>query len=219
MRPNFSDGEFERLASLAAGELAPDEAAAAQRAVDADAAAASQVRELRSIIDAMRRDDGFEPSPEAVRRVGAAIRRLASAAGAVPRSGRWWEGLVEVVARLVHDNRQDPALAGFRGGAEPQSLVFEADGVEIDLQIEPLLLETERRPQALRQVIGQVSTSPSRASADPRVAFARSGTRDVVEEASVDAHGMFSIAVRPGRYDLLAGVSDAVVVVRDVEVP
>lgn len=203
--------DVDRLAALASGDLAPEEALAAEAEAERSAEASSALAVMRTVIAALRTDDSTEPTATSLQRAKAVFARMR--AGQAQRS--WLDGIVESIAKLVHDTRAQPALAGFRGAADGYQLTFEANELEIDLQIEQSSGSAD--DGALCQVIGQVST-PTGPGAKS-IAFTAPGTRESLAEIATDSRGVFSIALPRGRYDLLVEGSGGVVVVSGLDVP
>jgi hypothetical protein len=142
------------------------------------------------VIDTLRTDDTQVPSAEAVLR---ALRTL-QPHRSEPLAD--WLGPIRVLARLVFDSRNRPALAGYRGQASSCQVAYESDPARLDLQITPQG-EPSHGTWRLR---GQVTT-PDDAGIDS-VALLRHRTSTVVATVVPDDVGRFKLTSGPGVYDL-----------------
>jgi len=120
--------------------------------------------------------------------------------------------LKRLVASLVFDGRAAPAMAGLRGATTAYVLRYSLDGLDVDLEIEPIAGDEHGRWQVTGQIDGP---EPAGALA---LAFAESGSRRPAGDVRTDEDGMFFAELAAGSYDLLIQLADSLVVVPDVEV-
>jgi len=161
---------------------------------------------VRHVTAAMEADLGEMPSAEAVDRV----RRAFSRRPAVATVG-WLERAERFVARLVFDQRQQPMLAGFRGGGEAAQLAYECDQARVDLRLAP-----PRSPGAgAWRLNGQIALRGD-ARGGGSVALVPGGEAASVAEATLDERGRFRLSPAAGTYDLMIELEDGVVVVPDL---
>lgn len=101
-------------------------------------ACAGRVLEIERVLATMRSDQDPEPPEAWVRRAVALWRRSADGPGLLERIRRWGADLLEETGRLVADSAT-PSLApaGLRSLGAARRLRFEAEGVELDLDLEP----------------------------------------------------------------------------------
>jgi len=125
----FTDEDVLRYAL---GQLDDAGASDVEEHLAASPAARAYLARVRHVTAAMEADLGEMPSAEAVDRV----RRAFSRRPAVATVG-WLERAERFVARLVFDQRQQPMLAGFRGGGEAAQLAYECDQARVDLRLAP----------------------------------------------------------------------------------
>lgn len=202
MQPEIDD---ERLLAYAAGELTAAEAAALAPLLDAAPAraAVARYRAVRAILHA---DDSVAPPAAVLARAKAIFP-----ARAAPREADHRLGLLTAARRLVADLTFDsggglaPALAGFRGGGTSRRLVFEANGMVVDLQVEPPLDHEQRW-----QIMGQVETDIL--DGGLVVGLAPLDDEGAAIAVTTDAHGGFHLSALAGRYNIFVRIEDAIVV-------
>ncbi len=146
MRPSFDE-----LLAFAANQLEADKALAVQRHLQASSSDANVVREIQRTLAVMRADDTVAAPDSVLARARALFEKAVRVE--VPSLA---QTLRRIIAQLTFDNRRQPALAGYRSVAQAVALSFAADGVEIDLQIEP---PSQRESNEWR-MLGQVSAEP-----------------------------------------------------------
>ncbi|RMF84322.1 MAG: hypothetical protein D6744_03285, partial [Planctomycetota bacterium] len=129
-----SSFEFDTLLAFSLGELDPNIAEQVRSAAQHDAALRERLDRLGAIITAMRAERLADPSPGAV---AAAYALAAPSDRAVGVVERWFDQLRHVVATLVFDSRTAPAMAGLRGAGEGYQVSYEAEGADIDVQVQP----------------------------------------------------------------------------------
>jgi hypothetical protein len=198
---------FEQLLALAAGELDDETAAAVQRQIDQSPEALAALKRVRIAVGAMRTDDSVAPPADVVAKARLMFGKLHE------RQRRSWiDGLRKVVARLVYDSRLQPALAGYRSAQQTVQLSYSAESVTVDLQLE----QPVEGVDAGRNLMGQISQS----TPGPRlcVRLFASDSATVVQECPADDHGMFSLTVAAGRYDMAICADQWVVVIPDLQV-
>jgi hypothetical protein len=117
--------------------------------------------------------------------------------------------LTRIVASLLFDNFRQAPLAAVRGANRSRQLLFNADEIDIDLQI-----TAERHGATL---LGQVlSNQPATSVMVPIVRLYRSG--EVIRTSASDAQGQFAFrAVAPGVYDLGVMLAHREVVLEGLE--
>jgi anti-sigma factor RsiW len=192
----FDDNDLIRYA---AGELdSQAEAAVSAYLADDGREHAASVARLRAAISTMRSDTSVEPSADAMDRYKAIFR---------PQPARGWlESARRVLADLVFDSRQQPALAGLRGGATAVQLAFECELAEIEMELEA------DADEGRWHVTGQAT--PFGDSGDEiRIGWATPGAAAPTLEATADEHGAFSAILGAGEYDMFVQVGDTVVLI------
>ena len=178
------------LIAYASGELNGQAAAMVEAYLAVVPEAAQATRRLQEVIDTLRTDDTQVPSADAVLRA----LKILQPARSEPLAD--WLGPIRVLARLVFDSRNRPALAGYRGEASSCQVAFESDPARLDLQITPQG-EPSHGTWRLR---GQVSTRDD-AGIDS-VSLLRHRTSTVVAAVVPDDVGRFKLTSGPGVYDL-----------------
>lgn len=181
------------LIAYASGELNGQDAVMVEAYLAVLPEAARANRRLQEVIDTLRTDDTQEPSAEAVLRALRTLRPDQSAP--LPD----WLGPIRVLARLVFDSRNQPALAGYRGGASSCQVAYECDAVRLDLQIIQIMPQGDPSDSTWR-LRGQV-TARDDAGVDS-VSLLRQRTGTIVAAVVPDDVGRFKLMSGPGVYDL-----------------
>ncbi|MBI5863957.1 MAG: hypothetical protein HZB38_05535 [Planctomycetes bacterium] len=196
----------EQLAAYAAGEAGVD-AAAIQQYLTVNPAVAAGVARLRTAINAMRTDRSVSAPAELIEAARTIFRPRIAAAGE-----SWWARASRVIAELVFDSRNQPALAGYRASASAGfQLAYETEGGDVELQFEPGTGDANRW-----RVIGQVNREESSESVDIAVLSATDAS--LVRELRADDSGVFTLDLDAGDYDFCVNVADRVTVLSGVRV-
>ena len=193
---------YEDLIAYAAGELSPEQAAIVASSVTNDPRAAAIVMAWQMAREALRQDDGVEPSSAAITRARAIFAQRTAISAPADRVATWIENAQRFIARLVYDSRLQPAAVRFGGEDDRINLTFETESGEIDLQAERL--PEEEKGQRWR-LMGQISGATGSAL---EIALAQRGSSVPVMLAATDEHGGFALETDPGDYDLLIRVND-----------
>lgn len=192
------------LVRYAAGELDPQTAASVAEYLAGDGREhADRVARLRTAIATMRADTSAEPSADALERYKAIFRPQA-------RPG-WLDSARRVLATLVFDSRQQPALAGLRGGAAAVQLTFECELAEIEMELEA---ETG---QDRWHITGQ-ATPTGEPTREIRIGWAPRGAEVPTVDAVADERGVFSATLQAGDYDMFVSVGDTVVLIPELHI-
>jgi hypothetical protein len=203
---------YRQLIAYAAGELPAEEAAQVQAYLAANPSAAEPVALYRQARAALQNDQGADPPVDVV----AKAKRIFAAARSDPAPG-WLARLEQFIGELVFDSRAEPALAGYRGAATTFQLSFECEVASVDLEAEPLVDgNTVGADESQWRIMGQVDLRQPDALVE--LALVEQGAGAKVADAVADEHGMFTLEVKAGRYDLLLRVGDKVVVLRNIEI-
>jgi hypothetical protein len=189
---------FSTLVSLVLNELSAAEARSVLEAAEGDPATRQTIELLREVLPPTGATRLPRPLAQARRRVLGLLEPDPPAA----TSGRR-----EVVAAIVFDSRRE-TLAGVRGPAAPVHLLYEHEGVSVDLQLQPP--DQSDDPRAIR---GQLAAD---ARADVEVTLCdRDGA--VVAQARTDRQGRFAMAAAAGAYALRIELDGAALVLPGVE--
>ncbi len=180
------------------GALDAAESAAFEQAVRTSASLRDEVAACRRVLATMRTDDSEAPSPGAIEAALAAV--VPESAGATPD---WWSALRRVIAVVAFDSRSPAAAAGFRGSATAYQLSFEADDVDVDLEIHGsgVILGNVTGDGAATDVVllhGEDERPVARTSADPR--------------------GNFRLEAGPGSYRIALCVGERAVVLGGIRI-
>lgn len=199
---------YEQLIAYAAGDLDSTAADFVEGHLKQSVEARAVVERFRTVVETLRGDDSQAAPADVMARAKAlfADRRVAATPSLL-------ETAVRVIGELVHDSRPQAALAGVRGAALAYQLSFESERVDVDLDIEP----EEIGGSSLLRISGQV-TPRDEADVVRTVAFVAPGTTEIASTIKPDQHGVFSLTIASGNYDLLITVSDTQVVLPNVEI-
>lgn len=209
---------YERLIAYAAGDLDSAAADFVRGHLEQSLEAAAVVERFRTVVETLRADDSQAPPADVMARAKAlfADRRVAATPSLL-------ETAIRVIAELVHDSRlralsasdgsQPAPLAGVRGAATAYQLTFESERADVDLEVEP----EEIGGSSLLRISGQI-TPRDEADVIRTVAFVAPGTTEIASTIKPDQHGVFSLTIASGKYDLLITVSDTQVVLPNVEI-
>jgi hypothetical protein len=197
--------DYDTLIAYALGHPAGLDTATIKRHLAGCAECRETVGLITGATAVIRADAAVSPSAQALDRVHSLGRELArtSAPGFLTTVKR-------VLAELTFDGRQSYAAAGLRGASDSYLLTYEQGDAVVDLELEPPAPETAQ----LWRMTGQLDTPDLAASVELVVI----GGRAARAIAATDAHGVFSLAIESGNYDLLFSLDDRVIVVPGVEV-
>lgn len=187
---------------LVLGELAPDEARSARQRIAADEALAAQFARIESLVTqlgrAAERDDDFAVSD-------AALQTLFDQApsGGPSLLDRLAEGAAAIIASLTLDSwRARDAATGIRGDDGSRRLSFLADGLTIEVRLEP----SPTRLSAF-DCVGRIIGEPGPAS----VLWRELDAGDA-HALTIDEDGFFECTVLDGRHRIELEVGGSVVI-------
>ncbi len=200
---------YEQLIAFAAGELSPDEAARVEAHLAGTPRDREVVQRFRAVSQTLRADDTVAPPEASIRDARELFaRRLANR----EQQPGLIESALRFIAELVYDSRTHLATAAVRGAATAYQLSFESEQADIDLEIEP-----PAEVDAVCRVTGQVSPHEEGAAV-MAVSFSREGSDEVLASVEPNEHGEFTAMVPPGLCVLMVTLSNATIVIPDVEV-
>lgn len=203
---NHADEDDERLLAYAAGELDAALAADVEARLRASPKQAATVARYQAIQAILRADDSVAPPASVIARAKAIFPppKETPEPGLLHGLG---DAVHKVIAELTFDSRRGllPGLAGFRGGGASRQLVFEADGIVIDLHVEPPADDEQRW-----RIMGQVDTDDLEHGLV--VGLMPVGDDGAAIAVTTDAHGGFHLSAAAGAYSIVVRVSDSVVV-------
>ena len=203
---------YEQLIAYAAGELSPEQAGQVQAYLAANPKAADPIALYKQAQAALQADQSAAPPAELVAKAKAIFASSPSEPAA-----SWLDHLQQLIADLVFDSRAQPALAGYRGPATTFQLSFECEVASVDLEAEPLVDGSAVPPDESQwRIMGQVDLRQPDSLIE--LALVEQGAGAKIADAVADEHGMFTLEVKAGRYDLLLRVGDKVVVLRNIEI-
>ena len=199
---------YEQLIAYAAGDLDCAAADFVRGHLEQSVEAAAVVERFRTVVETLRGDDSRAAPADVMARAKAlfADRRVAATPSLL-------ETAVRVIGELVHDSRPQAALVGVRGAALAYQLAFESERVDVDLEVEP----EEIGGSSLLRISGQI-TPRDEADVIRTAVFVVPGTTEIASTIKPDRHGVFSLTLASGTYDLLITLSDTEVVLPDVEI-
>lgn len=202
---------YQRLIAFAAGELSPQERAEIEQSLASDPEAADTVARYRAAGATMQADESVDPPANVIAKAKAIFTppRL-------ERTPSWWRRLEQVIATMTFDSRAQPALAGYRGSGSGFQLAFESSKGEVDLQVEPLGPPSPDPNSVRWQLLGQVNAPQTEPIA--AVALVAANADEPTADTEADEHGMFTIEIQPGKYDLMVQIGDTVVVLKDLKI-
>jgi hypothetical protein len=191
---------IEQLVSLAAGELAPAEAAKLQAAANADADTASELIRLRTILDTLSTSTA-QPNQLVVDRVKGWMTSLPFASNTAQ----------DILAELLFDSQAGP-LAGYRGALAERHLMFKAGDAELDIQMtsEP---DSEGQWEIVGQLDAQGPTIPS------MVELLGTSGDEPVARTMIGLNGNFSLRVSAGSYSLRISWPNGRIIIDHFDVP
>jgi len=196
---------LEQLLAYADGTLADADMAIVEQAVLVDAGAARTVALYRQARNAMLTDNGVPPSPAALERARSIFPLQANL------SGRWFEAVDRLIARLVFDSRV--TRLGVRSAdRDRRQWTFETHEIEVDLQVHR---NPMKESSPTWRMAGQVSGESGESSMP--VALVLMDDMTQVQETESDALGSFQFDVPSGRYQLLLNTSAGVVEIPNIE--
>jgi anti-sigma factor RsiW len=207
----------EKLIAFAAGELDELEAARVRQHLGSDTVARETVNLFLALRRTLATDDSVVPPDSVIARAKAIFKpQSVGQSGLATSLASWLEAVDRAVASLLFDSRVQPAL-GFRGASQAVRLAFDSGEAEVDLELSG---PDDSANDGLCRVTGQISVDPSAdAARGPHpVALVEPGTTRAVAETRSDEHGVFSLRVAPGRYDLCVQVGSRVIVAPEVQV-
>ena len=198
---DMTDREFGRVVDLVCGRLSQDESAALRRSASSNADLRNLIERVAHVISGMGSLGSEAVEPGLVARV----KQIYDATLLMPTSvDTDWD---LIVATLVEDTRERETLAGFRGVAASYQLTFNADGVEVHLQILP-----DAGDSSIVAVMGQIEGDGAE-----RVEVLSMVGGDVVAGGSCDEHGYFTLQIGVGTYDLVIVAGGRRIIIRAVE--
>jgi anti-sigma factor RsiW len=195
---------YEQLIQFAAGDLRGDEEKRVAGFVQSSPQAAATVAAFRQVAEALRTDTSVVPPAETIARA----KQLFAARTQPAAAPSWLERSQRLLASLVFDSRQQAALAGVRGPGAGFQLAFESSVADVDLSIEPSADDDWR-------LMGQVTPRTGGSAAD--VVVTLHGSLAPIRTVSTDEHGVFTLDMPPGRFDVFVAVQNTVVVLRNVD--
>lgn len=198
---DMTDREFGRVVDLVCGRLSQDESAALRQTASNNAVLRNLIERVEHVISGIGVLGSESVDPGLVARV----KQIYDATLLVPTSlDTDWD---LIVATLVEDTREREAIAGFRGVATSYQLTFDADGVEVHLQIMP-----DAGDDSVVTVMGQIEGDGAE-----RVEVLSMVGGDVVAGGACDEHGYFTLQIGVGTYDLAIVAGARRIIIRAVE--
>lgn len=204
---NHADDADERLLAYAAGELDTALAADVTARLPASPEQAATVARYQAVQAILRADDSVAPPAAVIARAKAIFSAPEAATEAGPLHGLG-DAMRQVMAELTFDSRGGllAGLAGFRGAAATaRQLVFEADGIVVDLHV-----EAPSDHEGRWQIMGQVDTDDLEHGLV--VGLMPTGDGGAAVAVTTDAYGGFHLSAAAGEYNLFVRIADAVVV-------
>lgn len=195
---------YEQLIQFAAGELNAADQQRVALHVQANPQAAATVAAFRQAADAIRTDLSVAPPAETLARA----KQLFATRPQPASAPSWLERAQCLLAHLVFDSRPQAALAGVRGPGSGFQLAFESNVADVDLSVEPAADDTWR-------LMGQVT--PRTGSGAAEVVITLHGTLAPIRTVSTDEHGVFTLDMPPGSFDVFVAVQNTVVVLQNVD--
>lgn len=200
----LSSAGWDSLFGLALNELPPADADEIRALAAQHPAVARRLEHAlgvcRTLSEARNQADAWTVSP-AQRSKLLALGRL--------RSPGWLkyvtDAVNEMIAGLVFDSGVGKPLAGFRGAGNARSMVYQAEGAELELRVAPV-----REGEV--SLIGQVHASPP-----ARKVWLRSLQDDAEAIAQVDESGLFETQLRAGVYEAAVLMDGAQMVIPTLE--
>jgi len=200
---------IERLVAHAAGELSDREARSVEVRLTASPAEAAKIARIRELLATLQADDCRAPSRDAVTRAVHIFRERESTVPAAWLSSAW-----RTVAQLVFDSRQNTAIAGFRGQSSGRQLSYRSGDWIIDFRI--TLLADPEKP--LWKIQGQVERDESdHPSASSAALLCEVRTGRVVDGATPDDDGCFTLKAGAGEYDLVIGMGVESIIISQLQ--
>ncbi len=174
---------IEQMVSLAAGELAPADAAMFEALAGADTVTASELQRIRIIVDALK---STTPGPRE-----AVVSQVKGWMTSLPVAA----DTSDIVAQLLFDSHAAP-LAGYRGSLAERHLMFKAGDAELDIQMTSSL-DTDGHWDILGQLDAQGPTIPS------LVELMNADQSEPVARTMIGLNGSFSFRAPAGKYALI----------------
>jgi hypothetical protein len=204
----------ESLIAYAAGDLSPAESASVQAWLERNPNAAKTVAQYRLAQETFASDDSLVPTPNAITRAREVF--IPNAKPTSTAKDRVLDAIDRIVARVLFDSRIQPLAVRSAGVAERISLTFETDDSEIDVQADRIPDPTSN-PNSLGRwrIIGQLSGSLS--TGRRAIALIMAGSEQAVAQVSADEHGVFTIDVHSGKFELRIDAGHGVVVLPHIE--
>lgn len=195
---------YEQLIQFAAGELSGAEQQRVAAFVQNSPQAAATVAAFRHAAEALRTDASVAPPAETLARA----KQLFATRPQPAAAPSWLERAQRLLASLVFDSRPQAALAGVRGAGSGFQLAFESTVADVDLSAEPSADDTWR-------LMGQVT--PRSGVGVVELVITLHGTLAPIRTVSTDEHGVFTLEIPPGNFDVFVAVQNTVVVLQNVD--
>lgn len=206
--------KYEQLIEYAAGQLSGDEHAKISAYVKANPTVAQTVAMYRQAHLAVGTDESIAP-PEQLVAKAKSIFTVQPQAPAIS----WLDQLQQIIAELVFDSRVQPALAGIRGVGTTFQASYEAEQVSVDIEAEPIEESIgESSSQERWRVMGQIDMPESASNVAVAMIPTESTAAIAAKQTVTDEHGMFTVEVDAGNYDLLIRCGESVVVLNNIEI-
>lgn len=205
---------YEKLLAFASGELDKDEAASVRAFVKTNPAATQSIAMYKQAHLLASTDESIAPPEQLI----AKAKSIFSSQARTPAIS-WLDQLQQIIADLVFDSRAEPALAGIRGVGTTFQASYETEQVSVDIEAEPIEESIgEYSSQERWRVMGQIDMADSISFIDVAMIPTASSAATEAKQTTTDAHGMFSIEVDAGTYDLLLRCGENVVVINKIEI-
>ena len=195
------------LMAFVMGDSSASDAARIEQAIAGSAALADEAARLRLIFRVLS-SEAVNTPPDAVK------QRVFSLLGERKSSliESILSGVRAAIATLSFDSRAVPALAGFRSASEAVELSFESELGEVDLRLEPTMIQGVERWRA----VGQLAATRE-PSGPATVSFVRSDAAVEPICTTTDVHGAFQQQLEGGCYDVIIRLDDRALVLSDLE--
>lgn len=194
---------FDDLVKLANGELDAGRAAVAEAHLAQNHVDRAAFERVRLALATFRRDRE-EAAPAGL---PATLYSIFKPERVQSRPG-WLAAIRAIGADLIFDSRTASATVGFRSAAEAVQLSFSSPAASIDIQVDV------GSSRDRRHVMGQVAAS----AAAPFDVLVLDDGGAVAAQATTDVHGVFSMALAPGTYDLIVHVGSEALLLADVAI-
>lgn len=206
--------KYEKLIAYASGELSGDEAESVSAFLKTNPAAAQTVAMYKQAHLMASTDESIAPPMQLV----AKAKSIFSSQVQSPAIS-WIDQLQQIIVELVFDSRAQPALAGIRGVGTAFQASYETEQVSVDIEAEPIEESaSEYSSKEQWRIMGQIDMPESAANVDVAMIPSASTTALESKQTTTDEHGMFTVEVETGTYDLLIRCGDSVVVLKNINI-